>query len=51
LQLPTPVRGVDSEPLIWVWPPLTFRLPLDPTPPPDDCTCGWPFTIVMLDES
>src|SRR5205814_959446 len=51
LQLPTPVRGVDSVPLICVCPPDRDRLPLEPTLPPEVCVTGWPFCIVMLEES
>src|SRR5687768_4220394 len=33
-QVPTPLRGVESDPLTIVWPPCSCRLPLVPTCPP-----------------
>src|SRR5687767_6672466 len=33
-QVPTPLRGVESDPLTMVWPPCSCMLPLVPTWPP-----------------
>src|SRR6187401_165831 len=47
VQAPTPVRGVESEPLMTVavlpfWPPDATRLPLVPTSPPLAVVTGLP---------
>src|SRR5687768_2280419 len=49
--VPTPLRGVESDPLTIVWPPCSCMLPLVPTCPPYASVTGYPPENVMLAES
>ncbi len=50
LQVPTPVRGVDRDPLTTELPD-SVRLPLVPTLPPEATVTGLPLAKVMTLES